>query len=76
MIEIGHKYTCDYCNKSSEENNIVHIRATRQEMYDEGPIDVEGIEFDICKVCGGRYSLAHLIEEINHERSYKNEKES
>lgn len=74
MIQIRYRYTCDYCNKVYEDNVILHIKANRQEMHEEGPIDLKGIEFDVCPECTQRHSLQEMFEYIGIERRKKNEK--
>ena len=66
MREIVKYYKCDVCNTISNDNeDIINVRISKPEIYEEGPIDDAIGDFEICRECAKRCSLNQLIEFFN-----------
>ena len=70
MLRIERYYTCDCCkNTHTSNNDIFRVKVSHPEIYDEGEIDEDTIEFDVCRHCATRDTLEQLINTIRPEIS-------
>ena len=65
MLRIERYYTCDCCrNTHTSNSDIFRVKVSHPEIYDEGEIDEDVIEFDVCRYCTTQYTLEQLISNI------------
>lgn len=62
-------YQCDVCEKTAYHNNdILSVAISTPEVHEEGDIQTECLEFDICKECAGRCNINQLIDFFNQDK--------
>lgn len=70
MLRIERYYTCDCCkNTHTSNSDIFRVKVSHPEIYDEGEIDEDVIEFDVCRHCVTQHTIEQLISIITPEIS-------
>lgn len=70
MKEFITMYQCDVCEKIEHTNdNIISVNISTPEVHEEGDIQTNVLEFDICKECARRCTINQLIDFFNDKGS-------